>query len=229
MSATSAPSAGDGATTGVANIKDAVIRIAGNSQDGIQTVGELLARLSGRSAQEVMTHMTIPATISGGPSIYQVRIGSEQVLSAGDEADVLVAFYHHSYEEHKASLRAGGIVLYDTEHVKPNLSDKRFTHVGVPMTALTIEAIGGKGRDKGKNMFLLGLIARMFDLDVPKLEAMLKDWGAKRDPSLLQAAINTFHVGYGYEIGRVSQTFKFLPSSHKAGRAQVVIDRKSVV
>src|SRR5215472_4207876 len=65
------------------NIQDAVIRLAGNSQDGIQTAGAFLARLAGRSAQEVMTYMTIPATISGGPSIFQVRIGSGEVLSAG--------------------------------------------------------------------------------------------------------------------------------------------------
>src|ERR1700751_2877961 len=67
------------------NIQDAVIRLAGNSQDGIQTAGAFLARLAGRSAQDVMTYMTIPATISGGPSIFQVRIGTGEVLSAGDE------------------------------------------------------------------------------------------------------------------------------------------------
>src|SRR3981081_1527594 len=57
-------------------IQDAVIRLAGNSQDGIQTAGAFLARLAGRSDQDVMTYMTIPSTISGGPSIFQVRIGS---------------------------------------------------------------------------------------------------------------------------------------------------------
>src|ERR1700731_5246275 len=66
------------------NIQDAVIRLAGNSQDGIQTAGAFLARLAGRSDQDVMTYMTIPATISGGPSIFQRRIGAGEVLSAGD-------------------------------------------------------------------------------------------------------------------------------------------------
>jgi len=103
----------------VSKISEAVIRIAGNSQDGIQAIGGFLARLAGRSAQEVMTFMTIPSTISGGPSIFQVRIGSGEVLSAGDDADVLLAFYQHSYEEHIGSLKKGGIVLYDTDHVEP--------------------------------------------------------------------------------------------------------------
>src|SRR6201995_3185860 len=103
----------------ISNISEAVIRIAGNSQDGIQAIGGFLARLAGRSEQEVMTFMTIPATISGGPSIFQVRIGSGEVLSAGDEADMLVAFYQHSYEDHINSVRKGGIVLYDSDHVQP--------------------------------------------------------------------------------------------------------------
>jgi 2-oxoglutarate ferredoxin oxidoreductase subunit alpha len=63
----------------ISDIPEAVIRIAGNSQDGIQAIGGFLARLAGRSEQEVMTFMTIPSTISGGPSIFQVRIGSGEV------------------------------------------------------------------------------------------------------------------------------------------------------
>src|ERR1700691_3442244 len=102
-----------GTATRVSKISEAVIRFAGNSQDGIQAIGGFLARLAGRSEQEVMTFMTIPSTISGGPSIFQVRIGSGEVLSAGDESDVLLAFYQHSYDEHITAVRKGGIVIYD--------------------------------------------------------------------------------------------------------------------
>src|SRR5271154_7160230 len=101
-------------------VQDVVIRLAGNSQDGIQTIGGFLARLAGRSDQDVMTYMTIPSTISGGPSIFQVRMGSGEILSSGDQADFLVAFYQHSYESHVNSLREGGVLIYDADHVKPN-------------------------------------------------------------------------------------------------------------
>src|SRR3970040_2507440 len=94
-------------TPKISKFSEAFIRIAGNSQDGIQAIGGFLARLAGRSEQEVMTFMTIPATISGGPSIFQVRIGTGEVLSAGDEADLLVAFYQPSYDHHMNSLRQG--------------------------------------------------------------------------------------------------------------------------
>src|SRR6202050_2572234 len=93
----------------VSKISEAVIRFAGNSQDGIQSIGGFLARLAGRSEQEVMTFMTIPSTISGGPSIFQVRIGSGEVLSAGDEADVLLCFYDHSYANHITYFNCGRI------------------------------------------------------------------------------------------------------------------------
>src|SRR5881296_3993028 len=125
-----------GGTPKISKISEAVIRIAGNSQDGIQAIGGFLARLAGRSEQEVMTFMTIPSTISGGPSIFQVRVGSGEVLSAGDEADLLIAFYQHSYEDHIRSLRKGGIVLYDSDHVQPLPEwQQEFRHVGVPISS----------------------------------------------------------------------------------------------
>ena len=105
MSDTIVTNQGESGSPKVSQISEAVIRIAGNSQDGIQAIGGFLARLAGRSAQEVMTFMTIPSTISGGPSLFQVRIGSGEVLSPGDEADVLLAFYQHSYEDHSGSLK----------------------------------------------------------------------------------------------------------------------------
>src|SRR5438094_7952750 len=104
MNEATVTAAASGGRPHVSKISEAVIRIAGNSQDGIQAIGGFLARLAGRSEQEVMTFMTIPSTISGGPSIVQVRVGSGEVLSAGAEADLLSAFYQHSYVNHINSL-----------------------------------------------------------------------------------------------------------------------------
>src|SRR6266699_4045784 len=142
MSETAVTPQADGGLPKIARISEAVIRIAGNSQDGIQAIGGFLARLAGRSEQEVMTFMTIPSTISGGPSIFQVRVGSGEVLSAGDDADVLLAFYQHSYDEHLSSLKKGGIVLYDSDHVEPKPElQSLYHHMGVPISGLTVEAI----------------------------------------------------------------------------------------
>jgi 2-oxoglutarate ferredoxin oxidoreductase subunit alpha len=208
----------------VSRINEAVIRIAGNSQDGIQAIGGFLARLAGRSEQEVMTFMTIPATISGGPSIFQVRIGSGEVLSAGDEADVLLPFYQHSYENHIGSLKKGGIVLYDSDHVQPKPEwEKDYHHVGVPISSLTVEAIGGTAKDKGKNIYALGLIARMFDLNMPKLEKLIGERFTGKDPSVLNNALAAFHAGHSHSLGNVLETFKFVDSKNKGGH-QVVMN-----
>src|SRR4051812_12222336 len=167
------------------NINDAVIRLAGNSQDGIQSAGAFLARLAGRSDQDVMTYMTIPATISGGPSIFQVRIGTGEVLSSGDEADFLVAFYQHSYQDHIDFLREGGVLLYDSDNVEPNFDDKRFVYVGVPITGLTVEALGGTAKDKGKNIFVLGLICKIFHLDQDKMKRLISEKFGGKDESVV--------------------------------------------
>ena len=212
-------------------IRDVVIRLAGNSQDGIQTIGGFLARLAGRSDQEVMTYMTIPSTISGGPSIFQVRMGTGEVLSPGDQADFLVAFYQHSYENHKSSLRDDGVLIYDSDHVKPDLSDKRFTYVGVPITGLTVEAMGGSAKEKGKNIFVLGLLARLFKLDVEKLHKLLTERFGNKSEDILRNAMIAFDAGFAYGLGDLlTRSYQF---DHRGaiatGREMVTMDGNQAI
>jgi 2-oxoglutarate ferredoxin oxidoreductase subunit alpha len=219
--ATAAPSQG---ALRISDIPEAVIRIAGNSQDGIQAIGGFLARLAGRSEQEVMTFMTIPSTISGGPSIFQVRIGSGEVLSSGDEADVLLAFYQHSYDEHLYSLKKGGIVVYDSDHVEPDPERSSiYHHIGVPISSRTVEAIGGVGRDKGKNVFALGLLAKMFHLNVPKLERLIQERFTGKDNSIAQNAIAAFHAGFSFQLDNVVELFRFMEGQKRTSH-QVVMN-----
>jgi 2-oxoglutarate ferredoxin oxidoreductase subunit alpha len=217
------PSSADGQSK-LTKINEAVIRIAGNSQDGIQAIGGFLARLAGRSEQDVMTFMTIPSTISGGPSIFQVRIGSGDVLSAGDEADMLLAFYQHSYEGHINSVKLGGIVLYDSDHVTPKPEWlERYRHVGVAISSKTVEAIGGTGRDKGKNIFALGLLARIYDLDVEKLTKLLGERFGGKDVTILQNAVTCFNAGHAHQLQDLLKTYQFRHAEVRGGQ-QVVMN-----
>ncbi len=217
------------------SIQDVVIRLAGNSQDGIQAVGGFLARLAGRSDQDVMTYMTIPSTISGGPSIFQVRMGTGDILSAGDRADMLVAFYQHSYDAHISSLRPGGVLLYDSDHVTPVAGDNRFTHVAVPITTATVEAVGGTGKDKGKNIFILGLIARIFDLDVAKLSALIKERFGGRNEDIVRNAMLAFDSGYAWPQNNLRDLFYRFEAVDQAGgpapsgRPQITVDGNTAV
>lgn len=194
------------------SISNSVIRIAGNSQDGIQSVGTMLARMAGRIDMDVMTYMTIPSTISGGPSIFQVHMGTATVLTPGDLADVLVAFYQHSYENHIESLRDGGVLIYDDTHVDPDLDalrGRRITPVAVPMTALTVETVGGTGTQKGKNIFLLGLLTRVYRLDYDKVAALVKEQFRGKDESVVRNNLLALEAGYAYQIGDVGSFFTF--------------------
>ena len=194
----------------VSKIHEAVIRIAGNSQDGIQSIGGFLARLAGRSEQEVMTFMTIPSTISGGPSIFQVRLSSGEVLSSGDEADVLMAFYQHSYDNHVDFVKEGGVILYDTSHVEPREDlQEKFRHIGCPISSLTVEAIGGTAKDKGKNIFALGLVARMFDLDSTRIEGLITECFKGKPESVTETALSAFHAGHGYPLTTLAEIYEF--------------------
>ncbi|MCD4658241.1 MAG: 2-oxoacid:acceptor oxidoreductase subunit alpha [Planctomycetes bacterium] len=201
-------------------IDDIVIRIAGYSQDGIQAVGEVLAIYSGRTEYGVITFQTYPATISGGESLFQLRI-SKNPQSAGDYADILVVFYQDSFEHNRDFLRKGGILIFDTEHVKVSKEDrKEFRCIGVPIAQRTIEALGGSGGriQKGKNMFLLGLLGHILSLDNDLLEDQINEKFSHKSKEVINNAKRAYHAGLAYEIGELKRLIKLTsPESRKRG------------
>jgi 2-oxoglutarate/2-oxoacid ferredoxin oxidoreductase subunit alpha len=205
-------------------LKNLSIRLAGRAQDGIQSLGGFLARLAGRSDQEVMTFMTIPSTVAGGNSVFQVRMGAEGVLSVGDEVDVLVAFYQDSYEEHGPLLKEGGILLYDSDEVAPGAEQDRYKLVPVPFSKATEEALGGKGR--GKNLFVLGLLARLFNLDESKLRGLMEERFGRKKTGVLEDALKAFETGLGYDTGSaLGRVYRFAVRARQdASRPQVTMD-----
>ncbi|MDP6793996.1 MAG: 2-oxoacid:acceptor oxidoreductase subunit alpha [Verrucomicrobiota bacterium] len=208
MSETTVSEANNGSDSQPSSISEVTIRLAGNSQDGIQSIGGFLARLAGRSEREVMTMMTIPSTISGGASIFQVRLGSGEVLSPGDKADVLFAFYQHSYDNHVNNLAKEGILVYDSDHVEPHEEWlTKYRHIGIAISSLTIEAIGGTARDKGKNIYALGLIGRMFSLNTEKLERLINERFSGKGESVVKTAMDAFQAGYRYHSDDLSNLF----------------------
>jgi 2-oxoglutarate ferredoxin oxidoreductase subunit alpha len=181
-------------------LRNAVIRLAGNSQDGIQSIGAFLGQLAGSTAQEVMTYMTIPSTISGGPSIFQVHLGSGEVLHPGDQADTLVAFYQHSYDNHLNTLRDGGICFYDSDEVTELKEERGIIHIGVPFTTATIEAIGGSAKSRGKNIFVLGLLCAVYKLDRESLAKIMANKFGRKSEDILRNAMLAFDAGFAWPV-----------------------------
>jgi 2-oxoglutarate ferredoxin oxidoreductase subunit alpha len=137
---------------------------------------------------------------------------------------MLLAFYQHSYEDHINSLKLGGIVLYDSDHITPKPEWlENYRHVGVAISGKTVEAIGGTGRDKGKNIFAMGLLARIFDLNVPKLNKLIEERFGGKDPTVVQNAITCFESGYNHQLQDLLKTYQ-LQHSELKGRTQVVMN-----
>jgi hypothetical protein len=96
----------------------------------------------------------------------------------------------------------------------------------VPITGLTVEALGGTAKDKGKNMFVLGLIAKIFHLDVDKLKKLIGEKFAGKDVSIVNTALMGFQAGYNYPVGNfISTVYKFEHVEKKPGaRDQITMD-----
>ena len=100
-------------------LNDMVIRIGGESGEGIVTIGEIFVRIAAFSGLEVYTFRTFPAEILGGHVTFQARIADTPVLSQGDDVDVLVSLNQEGYDNHIDELRPGGVVLYDSTSAAP--------------------------------------------------------------------------------------------------------------
>jgi 2-oxoglutarate ferredoxin oxidoreductase subunit alpha len=105
---------------------------------------------------------------------------------------------------------------------------KKYRHIGVPISSRTVEAIGGTAKDKGKNLFTLGLVARMFDLNVPKLERLITERFTGKDESIVKNAMSAFNAGYGYSLGSVFETFQFTEAKKKDGHQVVMTGNEAL-
>ena len=205
------------------SVRNAVIRLAGHSQDGIQSIGAFLAQLAGSTAQDVMTYMTIPSTISGGPSIFQVHLGSGEVLHPGDESDTLVAFYQDSYDNHLSALKDGGICFYDTDKVEEIREERGIIHIGVPFTTATIEAIGGNAKSRGKNLFVLGTLCAVYQLDREKVVAIISAKFGKKSEDILRNAMLAFDAGYAWPVHDIEH-MPMAPGENDLGKDRLSTD-----
>jgi len=98
----------------------------------------------------------------------------------------------------------------------------------VPITSATVEAVGGTSKDKGKNIFVLGLIARVFDLDVAKLAALIKERFGGKNEDVVRNAMLAFDAGYAWPQNNLRDLFFRFEAIDQAvatkGRPQVTMD-----
>ncbi len=140
--------------------------------------GDILTTGAARTGYWALTFRTYPAEIKGGPCMYQVRVGVDEVHSQGNAVDLLMCFNQEAFDLHHHELASDGHIVCDAESVKvtPEFESRSSE---VALGGLAQEAGGSR---RGKNMVAVGLVCGLLGIDTHKIEEMiLKRYAHKGD------------------------------------------------
>jgi len=204
----------------------AVVRFAGDSGDGIQTLGAEFTKSSALSGHGFMTFPDFPAEIRApagttfGVSAFQIQIGGDRVKTHGDTVDVLVALNPAALKTNLSALRPGGLLIVDQDAFAKRGLEKAgyaanpledgsldgYRLEAIEISRLTREAalpegVTKKEAETARNFWALGLVYWMFSQDRAPTAAWLKSKFAKR-PEI--AAANAAAMDAGHTYGDVT-------------------------
>jgi len=206
------------------------IRFAGDSGDGMQLAGTRFTEASAIFGNDLSTFPNFPAEIRApagtlpGVSSFQVHIADRDILTPGDQPDVLVAMNPAALKANLGDLAPAGTIVINTDA----FDERNLTRAGyeanpvddgsldayrvltVPMEELTKKAVensGLKGRGvlRSKNFFALGLMAWMFNRPTDTTIAWIEKYYGK-DPEV--KAANEMAFKAGYNLGETTEMFR---------------------
>jgi len=208
-----------------------VIRFAGDSGDGMQLTGTQFTRETALAGNDLSTFPDYPAEIRApagttfGVSAYQIQFGSTEVLTAGDELDVLVAMNPAALKVTLKDLRLGGTIIADTG----SFSERNLAKAGyetnpledgslapyqlipIDISKLTLDSVAEFGLSqkealRSKNMWALGLVLWMYGRERAATIEYLERKFAK-SPEILGANLAALNAGHAYgETAEMSGT-----------------------
>jgi 2-oxoglutarate ferredoxin oxidoreductase subunit alpha len=219
-----------------------IIEIVSDSGEGAQTCGQMFADLCARHGNGIWTVEIIPAEIEppsrsrAGASGNRIRLGSKPVTNAGDEADVVIALNEQVlYSRIDAgALRAGTRVFVDkTWAAHPDdLVRERYREAirdfharGYVVTEAPIEEECRKHTDdprKGKNMWVLGLLCALYDIDDAPVKKGIARRFAKKGDAVVQKNLDLLDDGYAWGLQNLEQ--RFTVPAEKATQSLVVMN-----
>jgi 2-oxoglutarate ferredoxin oxidoreductase subunit alpha len=200
-----------------------VIRIVGDSGDGVQLVGEQLtitAALSGcdvRTLPDFPAEIRAPAGTLAGVSGFQLAMSTQVIFTAGEELDVLVAMNPAALKHSLDNLVLGGLLIINEEgfsakdwekaNCQPDFLATRAEHyqvISVPLISRTRLAVKDLGvthaqAKKSKNFYILGVVLWLFDLPTSACERFIAN-KFKTQPSIAQCNRHTLLAGYNYAM-----------------------------
>ncbi len=227
----------------VIDLKDVVIRFAGDSGDGMQLTGSLFADMSAIYGNELSTFPDFPAEIRAphgtvsGVSGFQVHIVSEGVETPGDFCDLLVAMNPAALKSNAKWCKPTAMILVDGDAFDEKgmqkagfKTDNPFTELKVedraiivaPISELTRESLKDSGLDpkavlKCKNMFTLGMACYIYSRPLEYIYLYLERKFSKKHPELIAPNKKVLNDGFNYaaNIQAIPNTYTVAPSKNK--------------
>lgn len=194
---------------------DFVMRIAGESGEGVITIGDMITKVAARMGLFVITFRTFPAEIKGGPCMMQMRFNEERICYHGDQVDLLVAFNQEGFDRNIADLKADGVLLYeaDSDITPPPLF--KGTTYRIPLNRLATAEAGSR---MGKNVVTLGVISQLFALPAERLEELLAGKFRKRGQTILDSNLKALRAGQAYAERHIPKEdpLRFHPTGNEA-------------
>jgi 2-oxoglutarate ferredoxin oxidoreductase subunit alpha len=200
-----------------------IVRFAGDSGDGMQLAGSRFTEATAEHGNDFVTLPSFPAEIRApagtlaGVSAFQIHFASQDILTPGDEPDVLVAMNPAALRSELAALAQHGTVIvnedafstrnlqkagYDTNPLEDG-SLARYRLIRIPMTSLTtraveaIESVSTRDAGRAKNLFALGVVSWLYDRPTEPTEDWLRRKFANR-PGPLEANLAAFRAGWNF-------------------------------
>jgi 2-oxoglutarate ferredoxin oxidoreductase subunit alpha len=199
------------------------VRFAGDSGDGMQLAGSRFTEATAEHGNDFATLPSFPAEIRApagtlaGVSAFQIHFAAQDILTPGDEPDVLVAMNPAALRSELPALASRGTVVanedafskrnlqkagYETNPLEDGSLDGHHL-IRIPMTSLTASAVeameGVSTRDAGraKNLFALGVLSWLYDRPTEPTEAWLRRKFSGK-PGALEANLAAFRAGWNF-------------------------------
>jgi 2-oxoglutarate ferredoxin oxidoreductase subunit alpha len=233
-----------GLVKSVVSLDRVVIRLAGDSGDGMQLTGNRFTSETATFGNDLKTLPNFPAEIRAptgtlpGVSSFQLHFADHDVMTPGDAPDVLVVMNPAALKANLMDLPGGGLLIADSDEFTPrNLAKVGYASnpledgslqgwqlVAVPLTSMTTDALadsglGKKEAERSKNMFTLGLLSWMYHRPTEGTIRFLERQ-FRRKPAIAAANIAAFRAGYNY--GETTEAFavsyEIKPAPMAAGR-----------
>ncbi len=172
-------------------MRDFVVRFAGEGGQGVVTSAEGLAQSSTQVGYHALTFATFPSQILGGPTWTQARISVDPVRAPGDDVDVLVAFNQEAYDNHAEEVREDGVIIFNSTEFELEGDPRSF---GLPIEELARST----GNNRAGNMVIMGALAHLVNMPHEYLEEFVEkrfSRGREGDDEVIRSNIQALRLG----------------------------------